>query len=343
MAKFIDLRSDTVTLPTEKMRRAMYEAELGDDVYGEDPTVNRLEALAAEKVGKEAALFVTSGTQGNLTCVLAHCQRGDELILGDESHMFLLEVGACAALGGVQMRIIPNNSGHIRPQDVQKAIRGQNIHFPRTGAVAIENTHNRCGGTVLGVEETKAIADVAHACNVPVHLDGARIFNAAVALGIPAPKLTAHVDSLSFCLSKGLSAPVGSLICGTKDFISRARKVRKMLGGGMRQAGVIAAAGVVALNEMVDRLADDHRNAKILAEGLANIRGISLDPKAFPTNIVIFELTANVSQQDFLQRCVAEGVNFNNIGGKQFRVVTHHGVEESHIHQALAAIKRALG
>ena len=257
--KVIDLRSDTVTHPTPEMRRAMFEAEVGDDVYGEDPTVNRLEAMAADKLGKEAALFVTSGTQSNLTAVLTHTRHGNEIILGSESHIFWYEVGGAAALGGVVMRTVPNDTeGRLNLSDVEQAIRGKNIHYPETALLCLENTQNRCGGAVLTPDYTQEASDLAHRYGLKVHLDGARIFNAAVALGLPASELTRGVDSVGFCISKGLSAPVGSLLCGTKDFVERARKFRKMLGGGMRQAGILAAAGIVALETMIDRLAEDH-------------------------------------------------------------------------------------
>ncbi len=264
--KVIDLRSDTVTHPTPEMRQAIFEAEVGDDVYREDPTVNRLETIAAKRMGKEAALFTTSGTQSNITAVLTHTRHGNEVILGNEAHIFWYEVGGAAALGGVVMRTLPNDScGRLNPNDVEQAIRDKNIHYPETTLLCLENTHNRCGGAVLTPDYTNEICELAHAHGLKVHLDGARIFNAAIAIGVPACVLTENVDSVSFCLSKGLSAPVGSLLCGSNDFIERARKFRKMLGGGMRQAGIIAAAGIVAIETMVDRLAEDHANARRLA------------------------------------------------------------------------------
>ncbi|MGH2460585.1 MAG: GntG family PLP-dependent aldolase, partial [Chloroflexota bacterium] len=257
----VDLRSDTVTLPTPDMRRAMAEAELGDDVFHEDPTVNRLEELAAERMGKEAAVLVTSGTQGNLVGVLSHTQRGDEVILGDQAHIFHYEVAGCAVVGALQLRPVRNVDGLLDLGELEAAIRPVDVHAPRSRLVCIENTHNRGGGAVLDVARTHAIADLAHRRGLALHLDGARIFNAAIACGVEARALTAEVDSVTFCLSKGLSAPVGSLLCGRKDYIAVARKYRKLLGGGMRQAGIIAAAGIVALNTMVDRLVEDHANA----------------------------------------------------------------------------------
>ena len=276
--KIIDLRSDTVTHPTDAMRQAMFTAEVGDDVFGDDPTVNRLEAMAAQKMGKEAALFTASGTMSNLIAVLTHTQHGNEIILGSESHIFWYEVGGAAALGGVVMRTVPNdNNGQLALGDIEKAIRDKtNIHYPETTLLCLENTHNRCGGAVLTPEYTDSAVQLAHHHGLKVHLDGARIFNAAVALGVPVTELAGGADSVGFCLSKGLSAPIGSLLCGNKDFIDRARKRRKMLGGGMRQVGIIAAAGIVALETMIDRLAEDHANARKLAEGLRQINGITV-------------------------------------------------------------------
>jgi threonine aldolase len=271
--RIIDLRSDTVTHPTDAMRQAMFEAAVGDDVFGEDPTVNRLEVMSAQKMGKEAALFTASGTMSNLIAVLTHTQHGNEIILGSESHIFWYEVGGAAALGGVVMRTVPNdNDGQLALGDIEKTIRDKtNIHYPETTLLCLENTQNRCGGAVLTPEYMDSAVQLAHRHGLRVHLDGARIFNAAVALGIPAVELTRGVDSVGFCLSKGLSAPIGSVLCGSKEFIERARKRRKMLGGGMRQVGVIAAAGIVALETMIDRLAEDHANARKLAEGLMQL------------------------------------------------------------------------
>jgi threonine aldolase len=338
--KIIDLRSDTVTHPTEEMRRAMFEAEVGDDVYGEDPTVNRLEALAAEKLGKEAALFTVSGTMSNLTAVLTHTHHGDEIILGSEAHIFWYEVGGAAALGGVVMHTIPNDSrGRLNPDDIEQAIRGKNIHYPVTTLLCLENTHNRCGGAVLTAEYTKGICRRAHKQGVKVHLDGARIFNASVALGVPASMLAKDVDSVSLCLSKGLSAPVGSVLCGSKEFIERARKFRKMLGGGMRQAGVIAAAGIVALETMIDRLADDHVNAKRLAQGLSCIKGITLAQETVETNIVMFDLLPKLSGFEFINGLAKKGVKVGSRGGNLFRAVTHRMVSTKDIDEALTRIE----
>jgi len=338
--KVIDLRSDTVTHPTPEMRKAVFEAEVGDDVYGEDPTVNRLEAMAAEIMGKEAALFTTSGTQSNLIAVLTHTKHGNEIIVGDQAHMLWYEVGSASALGGVIIRTVPNDScGRLSPDDINRTIRDKDIHYPETTLLCLENTHNRCGGTVLTPDYTDEVCDLAHTRGLKVYLDGARIFNAAVALGVPACRLTQNVDSVGLCLSKGLSAPVGSLLCGNKDFIERARKFRKMLGGGMRQAGIIASAGIVALETMVDRLAEDHSNATRLAEGLANIKGITLAQDNIPTNIVMFDLSPELSVTDFFEGLERAGVKIGFRDGGPFRAVTHCTVSSSDIDEALTRIE----
>ena len=330
----VDLRSDTVTHPTPEMRQAMFEAEIGDDVYGEDPSVNRLEAMAAERLGKEAAVFVASGTMGNLVSVLAHAGRGDEIILGDKAHIFRSEAGGVSALGGVAFQTIPNDErGMIDPDDVADAIKPANVHFTRTAVVAVENTHNGAGGTVLSPEDVKLIADVAHAADVPVHMDGARVFNAAVALEAPVSELVKDVDSVTFCLSKGLACPVGSVISGSEEYIAQARKWRKIVGGSMRQAGIIAAAGVVALDTMVDRMADDHANARKLANGLAEIDGITIDPESLHTNLVFFEID-HPDRSAFARKLNERGV----LGGgpqKRWRYVTHYGITEGDIDYTL--------
>jgi threonine aldolase len=338
--KVIDLRSDTVTHPTPEMRQAMFEAEVGDDVYREDPTVNRLEMMAAGIMGKEAALFTTSGTQSNLIAVLTHTNHGDEIIMGDEAHMLWYEVGGAAALGGVTLRTVPNDScGRLNPDDIDRAIRGKDIHYSETTLLCLENTHNRCGGTVLTTDYTDEVCNLAHTRGLKVHLDGARIFNAAVALGVPACALTQNSDSVALCLSKGLSAPVGSLLCGSKDFVERARKFRKMLGGGMRQAGVIAAAGIVALETMVDRLAEDHANARRLAQGLAGIEGITLAQDDIPTNIVMFHLSPELSVVEFVEGLERAGVKIGLRDGRSFRAVTHRMVSSTDIDEALTRIE----
>jgi threonine aldolase len=338
--KVIDLRSDTITHPTPEMRRAMFEAEVGDDVYGEDPTVNRLEAMAAKMMGQEAALFTTSGTQSNLVAVLTQTNHGDEIIAGDEAHMLWYEVGGAAALAGVTIRTVPNdNHGRLNLDDIELTIREKDIHYPQTTLMCLENTHNRCGGTVLTTDYTDEVCNLAHRRGLKVHLDGARIFNAAVALGVPAYALTQNVDSVAFCLSKGLGAPVGSLVCGSKDFVEQARKFRKMLGGGMRQAGIIAAAGIVALETMVGRLAEDHANAKRLAEGLAGIKGVTLAQADTPTNIVMFELLSGLSVVEFMEGLGKAGVKVGFRDGGPFRAVTHWMVSSSDIDEALKRLE----
>jgi threonine aldolase len=343
--EIVDLRSDTVTLPTAAMREAMYRAEVGDDVYGEDPTINRLEEMAAARMGKEAALFVVSGTMANLVSLLTHCGRGDEVIMGELAHTFHYEVGGASALGGLHVRTVPNQpDGSLDPQDVEEAIRGANIHYPRTRLICLENTHNLCGGTVLSPAQTDTIGDLAAKHGLAVYLDGARIFNAAIFLGVDPRELTRSVNTVSFCLSKGLSAPVGSVICGERDFIREARRYRKMVGGGMRQAGILAAAAIVALEQMVDRLADDHRHAARLAEGIAQIDGLRVDLERVQTNIIIFEMTdRRMTPAQFVARLDEEGVKLLSRGGGFFRAVTHYGIAEEDIDQALAVMRRVMG
>jgi threonine aldolase len=300
--------------------------------------------MAAERMGMEAALFVVSGTMANLVCLLTHCARGDEFIAGDLSHIFVHEVGGSAALGGLHPHTIPNlPDGTLDLGDVEAAIRGDNIHFPRTRLICLENTHNSCGGVALPIEYTDSLCELAHRRQVSVHLDGARIFNAAIALAVDARQLTKHVDSVSFCLSKGLSCPVGSLVCGSADFVAEARRSRKMLGGGMRQAGVIAAAGIVALEEMADRLMDDHANAHRLAEGLAEVPGLSMGEERVQTNLVYFDLVDDRLQPDaFLGRLQEAGVMIQWRGGRRFRAVTHWGIESRHIDVVLATIRSVM-
>jgi len=337
----IDLRSDTVTHPTPTMREAMYRAEVGDDVFGDDPTVIRLETLAAEKIGKEAALFVPSGTMGNLVSILSHCRRGDAVVVGDQAHCYYYEVGGAAVAGGIVYHAVPNREGLPDPADVEFAMHPENIHCAPTGLLCLENTHNRCGGVAFTADQMAPVIAVARRRGVPVHLDGARVFNAAVALNVDVKTITAGFDSVMFCLSKGLSAPVGSMVTGSADFVQRARRWRKLLGGGMRQAGILAAAGIVALTEMIDRLADDHANARRLAEGLANIPGIVIDPARVMTDIVIFEVE-RLPVNEFLGRLAAEGVKMVAFGGRKVRAVTHYGIEREDIEAALAAVSRVM-
>ena len=344
---YIDLRSDTVTQPTPEMRKAMYEAELGDDVFGDDPTVNRLEELSAAKMGKEAAMFVASGTMGNLVSLLTHCGRGDEVIVGSEAHIFRYEAGGSSALGGIAQFQIPNNADGTLPLDkVEAAIRGGDQHEPRTRLIAIENTHNRCGGTVLSSQYMREVRALADRRGLQVHLDGARVFNATVVLGVDVKELTKYVDSVTFCLSKGLSAPVGSVICGSKDFIARTRRIRKQMGGGMRQTGVLAAAGIVALEKMIDRLADDHANARRLAEGLADMPGFVVDLDRVQTNILFFELTPDVKvDADVVtQRMLEQKVKLIGPGDhfRRFRAVTHAWVDQADIDHTLLAFRNAV-
>lgn len=337
----VDFRSDTVTKPTVQMRQAMYETEVGDDVYGEDPAVNRLEELAAEMLGKEAGLFVTSGTQGNLISVLTHTCPGQEVILESESHIFYYEAGGAALIGGVQLRTIPGKRGAMDPAAVEAAIRPRDIHFPVTGLISLENTHNRAGGAVIPLSNMAALAAIGKKYSIPLHLDGARIFNAAWALGTTAKEIASYVDSVSFCLSKGLASPVGSVIVGEKDWIAKARKWRKRLGGGMRQAGVLAAAGIVALEQMIDRLPEDHALAKYLAEGLAKIAGVSVvNPD---TNIVLvnIEKTGWTATQ-LLNRLAKQGVLATDFGPYTIRFVTHKDVDRVAADRVLLALNNIL-
>jgi len=342
--KMIDLRSDTVTQPTAAMREAMYRAEVGDDYYGEDSTVNRLQALAAERIGKEAALFVASGQMGNLVSILAHCQPGDGVLMGDESHIYRVEVEAAATFGGIQVRAVPNEpDGTLKPVSLEAAIPGPYVRFPRPKLLLLENTHNRCAGSALTPAQMDSICAVARGRGLSIHLDGARVFNAAVSLGVDVKELTRNADSVMFCLSKGLSAPVGSLLAGSEKFIRRARDKRQMVGGGMRQAGVLAAAGIVALTEMVDRLAEDHANARLLAEGLAEIEGLEVDLRSIQTNIVIFALVAeHITPAELVAGLETEGVRLLAIAPPLLRVVTHHGVERAGIEMAVDAFRRVM-
>ena len=344
--KFIDLRSDTVTQPTTEMRAAMAEAPVGDDVYGEDPTVNRLQELAADMLGKEAALFVPSGTMGNLAAVLAHCNRGDEVILGNKAHTFLFEAGGISALGGVHSYQVPNQpDGTISQEDLRNAIRPDDPHHPITRLIALENTHNRCGGVSLTADYTDQVGEFAHEKGLSLHIDGARIFNAAADQGVNAAELAAAADSITFCLSKGLSAPVGSLLCGSSVFIQRAHRIRKQLGGGMRQAGILAAAGIIALETMVDRLSEDHARAKRLAEGLSKVPGLVLDPGTPCTNMVFMNLSDEVllDARETAKRLVAFGVKVGVVGPRRFRLVTHNWIDDAGIDRTISAFEQVMG
>ncbi len=336
----IDLRSDTVTLPTLEMHEAMFYAELGDDVFGDDPTTIKLEKYSAELMGKEAAVFVPSGTMGNLISMLSHCQRGDEVILGDKSHMFLYEAGGMAVLGSIQPHILKNNEdGTIDISLIKDAIRQDDIHYPRTRVVCIENTHNYYYGSPIPADYIAKVAEVVKENNLFFHLDGARIFNACVALEIDIKEFTKHVDSLMFCLSKGLSAPVGSVLCGSSEFINKARRNRKLLGGGMRQTGILAAAGIVALEDMIERLIEDHINAQKLADELEKFDVIDIDPSLVKTNIIYFTLdNSKISDENFLSSLEERGVMILNLGQSKFRLITHHGISADDIEKTVYAI-----
>ena len=339
----IDFRSDTVSWPTPAMRAAMAAAPVGDDVYGEDPTVNALEALAAARVGKEAGLFVASGTMGNLCAVLAHAGRGDEAILGADSHVYSWEAGGMAALGGVIPRPLPTDHfGRMDPDAVEDAIREDDPHLPTSRLVLVENSYGGKHGYPLPPEYFASIEAVARRNGLGLHMDGARLFNAAVAQNIPAADITRHVDSVTFCLSKGLCAPVGSVLCGPAGFIHRARRARKMLGGGMRQAGVLAAAGIVVLNEMVERLCDDHAHARLLAEGLNELPGVRVNVDMVRTNMVFFDLADDVPLSSdevaaALQRAANVWVGTN--GSRGFRAVTHYWIGRDDVRTFLSALE----
>ena len=341
--RIVDLRSDTVTQPTPEMREAIANASLGDDVFGEDPTVNQLEALAAEKLGKEAAVLVSSGTQGNLTAILSHCQRGDEVILGNKSHSYLYEAGGVSAFGGVHVRTVPTSEdGSLDPLDIEGAIRPENQHFPHTALVCMENTHNLTGGRPLGLGKIGPVAKVTGAHELPMHLDGARLFNASVALGMEASELVEDFDSVTFCLSKGLSCPVGSVLCGSEEFIYKARRIRKALGGSMRQAGIIAAAGIVALETMIDRMAEDHVNARAIAEGLAEIPGLRLDLERVQTNMVMVDVEKEFPNGGVTAALEEKGVLALDRGGGNLRLVTHYGIDEADVGQTVEAFRSVM-
>jgi threonine aldolase len=347
----IDLRSDTVTVPTQEMREAMYRAEVGDDVFGEDPTVNKLQEQAAEITGKEAALLVPTGSMANLVALLAHLGRGDGYIVGDQSHIYLNEQGATSTVGGAPRFVVHSDAnGMLDPRDVQANLDdGSDDHNSATRLLCLENTHNYCGGTVLTVAQIETLTGLAHENGLAVHLDGARIFNAATALGLPVKTLLASVDSAMFCLSKGLSAPVGSIVVGSKDFIRKAHRARKLVGGGMRQAGIFAAAGLVALDTMVERLAEDHENARTLANGLADFPQITIQPERVASNIVIFSLCdqdgnifGKTATNRFVELARQQGVLVGAISAEKIRAVTHHGITGEDIQNALIGIRRAI-
>ncbi len=342
----IDFRSDTVSWPTPAMREAMATAVVGDDVYGEDPTVNALEALAAEKTGKEAGLFVASGTMGNLVGLLTHAGRGDEIIVGHDNHVMQWEAGSVAALGGIFPRVLPTDAfGQLNLDQVANSVSDDDPHLPRTRLIHVENSYGEKHGYPLPPNYYADINNVARKHGLQIHMDGARLFNAAVAQNIDAREITRHVDSVTFCLSKGLCAPVGSVICGSAEFIYRARRTRKALGGGMRQAGILAAAGILALNEMVDRLAEDHANARVLAEGLAQIPGVTLDIDMVRTNMVFFNLADEVplsGREVVEQLCDRSNIWLGTHGQRRFRAVTHFWIGQAEIELFLQTLRTIL-
>lgn len=345
MSKWIDLRSDTVTLPTNEMRKAMANAEVGDDVYGEDVNVNRLQELAAEKMGKESGLFVPSGTMGNLIAALAHCGRGDEAIMGSKGHTFIHEAGGMAALGGIHPYPIPNQpDGTLSLDDIRSAIRTTDIHHPVTKLIILENTQNQCGGLPLSVEYTNEVGNLASQYHLALHLDGARIFNAAVSQYVTTDQLAQTADSVTFCLSKGLCAPVGSVLCGSRDFIQKATHIRKQLGGGMRQAGILAAAGILAIEKMVSRLSEDHHRAQLLADSISTQPYIKLDNGSPATNMIFFELNNQcpLDAQKLSIFLLDYFIKIDVINHHRIRLVTHKDISDRNIRQVAMTIDKIL-
>lgn len=341
----IDLRSDTVTRPTPEMREAMAEAEVGDDVYRDDPTVKRLEELAAEMLGKEAAIFVPSGTMGNLTALLVHCQRGEEVIVGNQSHIYLNEAGGMSALGGIQPCPIPNQKdGTLLLDDILASIRTEDVHHPITRLICLENTQNICGGVPLTPAYTRQVGELVHRNELLLHIDGARIFNAAVAQDVSIKDLVEPADSVMFCLSKGLSAPIGSMLVGTHKFIGRARHIRKMLGGGMRQVGIVAAAGIISLEKMVNRLADDHVRAKKLADGLRQVSGLIVDEGSPHSNMVYMNLAEHVriDSRQICERMQSLGLLLDAENARRFRLVTHYWINDHAVEKTIAAFRELI-
>jgi threonine aldolase len=343
--QYIDLRSDTVTRPTPEMREAMAEAEVGDDVYGDDPTVNRLQEIASEMMGKEAALFVPSGTMGNLLALLVHCQRGDEVIVGNQSHIYLNEAGGMSALGGIQACPVANQpDGTLALEDILAYIRTVDVHHPITRLVCLENTQNICGGVPLTPVYTRQVAELTHQNDLLLHIDGARIFNSAVAQNISVKDLAGPADSVMFCLSKGLVAPIGSILVGTHKFIGRARHIRKMLGGGMRQVGVIAAAGIISLEKMANRLGDDHVRARKLADGLRQVKGLAVDKDSPYTNMVYLNLTDDVAlnSKQISEMMRKLGVLVDAENARRFRLVTHYWIDDMSVERTVSAFAETL-
>lgn len=333
--KFIDLRSDTVTMPTDEMRYAIANAEVGDDVYGDDPTINKLEKLAAEKVGKEASIFVPSGTFGNQLALLTHTRRGHEVIVGKNNHIVVHEVGASAVIAGVQLRTLDTINGAMDPKDVEMAIRVDDIHEPETGLICVEEAHG-CGA-VVPLETLREIKQIAEKHSIPVHMDGARIFNAAVALGVSAKEIAACADSVMFCLSKGLAAPAGSMVAGSKKFIDRARKNRKLMGGGMRQVGILAAAGIIALEKMTLRLSEDHENAKYMAARLEEIPGVNVIKDRLDIDMVFFTMQNEIP--DLAEKLYKKNIKINDIEAGEYRFVAHIDVTREDIDYVISSMK----
>lgn len=338
----LDFRSDTVTMPTPEMRHAMANAQLGDDVYREDPTVNRLEEVAAARLGKEAAVFVPSGTMGNLIGVTVNARLGEELIADAASHVFIYETAGAAAVAGVQIRPVETEAGIMSPEQIAEAVRPRDdTHQPISAAIALEDTHNLHGGIVWPLDALRAASDASRSHGLRIHLDGARIFNAAVALGVDVSEIAEHADTVTFCLSKGLACPAGSVFCGSGETVQEARRWRKRLGGGMRQAGVLAAAGLIALDRMVDRLAEDHANARTLAEGLAEMDGVTCDLSRVQTNLVYFDLK-RIGAPAFSDACFKRGLMGDWSGPKRMRLVTHYGINASDVQSALKICEEVL-
>ena len=342
--KKIDLRSDTVTLPSTEMRQSILNAQLGDDVFQEDNDVNLLESKAAKLSGKDAALLVPSGTMGNLVSFLAHCPRGTEAILGDKSHTFTYEAGGISAFGGIHSHQLHNEEdGTININSIKNAIRIDNIHFPKTSLISLENTHNKCFGHPISKDYIDQVSIIAKENNIKLHIDGARIFNATVALNISLKQLIENVDSVTFCLSKGLACPIGSLICGSSEFINEARRIRKALGGGMRQAGIIAASGLHVIDNIDFQISKDHKNAKILADGIDSIKGLNIDSSKVKSNIIYCRLEKNImNDDDFLKKCEEHGVLFFKYISGDFRLVTHYGVTKEDIAYTLNTFEKVL-
>jgi len=337
----IDLRSDTVTVPTPEMREAMAKALVGDDVYGEDPTVNRLQEISAKLFGKEAALFFPSGTMANQAALLAHTERGDEVVLDSDAHIYYYEAGAMALLSGVQPRLI--NAAIFGREELEQALRPKNVHFPKTSLVCIENTHNRAGGTVWPIKAIHEIGLASKDHGLKVHMDGARIFNAATALDVSVADISEHVDSVQFCLSKGLAAPAGSMLVGSKEFIQKAYRARKVLGGGMRQAGILAAAGIIAIEKMSKRLAEDHANARLLAEELEETGSLEVNLETVQTNMVMVDVSkTNRTGEQWSKELLAKGIKVNPVGPYVLRFVTHKDVSREDIINTVRAIRESV-